>query len=57
MLALTCALAAAAVGGLMFSTTRRIGILCLAGLILLHPWILLVFLAVGGAVIYFIYVR
>lgn len=41
----------------MFSTTRRIGILCLAGLILLHPWILLVFLAVGGAVIYFIYVR
>ena len=57
MLALTCALLAATLGGMLFASTRRIGIVCLAVLVLLHPIALLVFLVVGLAVIHFIHFR
>ena len=54
MVALTCALLAATVAGYLFASTRRIGIVALAVLVLLHPVALLVFLVVVGEVIYFI---
>ena len=57
MLALTCALLAATLGGLLFSSTRRIGIVSLAVLVLLHPLLLLLFVVVVGGVIYFIHIR
>lgn len=57
MFALTCALVAATLGGLLFASTRRIGIVCLAALVLLHPLALLVFLVVGGVAIYLIHFR
>lgn len=57
MLSLTCALIAAAVGGFLFASTRRIGIAALALLVLLHPLLLLAFLAVVGVGIWFTYFR
>jgi hypothetical protein len=52
VLSLTCALVATAVVGLAFATTRKIGLLCLAGLVLLHPIVLPGLVAVGGGVAY-----
>lgn len=57
MLALTCALVAAALGGFLFSSTRRIGLLSLAALVLLHPALLVLFIVVVAAVLYFIYLH
>jgi len=57
LLSLTCALIAAAVGGFLFASTRRIGIAALALLVLLHPLLLLAFLAVVGVGIWFTYFR
>ena len=56
MVALTCALLAATVAGFLFASTRRLGIVALAVLCLLHPIALLVFLPVLGA-IYFLHSR
>jgi hypothetical protein len=41
----------------LFASTRRIGIVCLAVLVLLHPIALLVFIVVGLAAIHFIHSR
>jgi hypothetical protein len=57
VLSLTCALVAIAVGGFLFASTRRLGIAALALLVLLHPLLLLAFLAIVLAVIWFIHLR
>jgi hypothetical protein len=51
VLPVTCALIAGAFAGLMFSQTRGVGLMCLAGLVYLHPpvLVLLVFAVVALA--------
>ena len=57
MVALACALLAATVAGFLFASTRRIGIVALAVLVLLHPIALLVFVVVVVVVIHFVHSR
>lgn len=57
LIAIASALLAASLVGLLFESTRWIGIACMAALLLLYPLAFLVFVLVGGGALYFIYFR
>ena len=39
--------------GLMFSSTRQLGLLCLAALCVWHPWVMVALLLIGGGAFVF----
>lgn len=56
-LTLAASLAAVASVGLMFSSTRQLGLLCLALLCVLYPWPVSALLLIGGGAFVFLSYR
>lgn len=52
-LSLAASLAVVASVGLMFSSTRQLGLLCLAVLCVLYPWVMVALLLIGGGAFVF----